>query len=285
MRGPRAASCIFPERFLQEARQTVRQRTALWQDVQRFRLVLLLHENPGIGNEFAGKQVGLSARQRNEALDVDALVGRRLYGKRPGRAKVERPLFPPMDRAIVVAIACETVAQTQEPLSRQSLDDLTPASPEGLGQAHQSLDRLAAFLHEDAIKPWQYEHWIFPRDPQFRRKAGPIVDLYAGIWEEKPLGPKDYVLSGDEKDQHPSAPNASIRRRRQSRGRRRRVEPEYKRSTAAPAVSGLLGRASWSRHGTLRRGPRRESFQFRTSRGPGLGKPSLRSSGPSVFHR
>jgi hypothetical protein len=63
MRGPRAASCIFPERFLQEARQTVRQRTALWQDVQRFRLVLLLHENPGIGNEFAGKQVGLSARQ------------------------------------------------------------------------------------------------------------------------------------------------------------------------------------------------------------------------------
>ena len=87
------------------------------------------------------------------------------------------------------------------------------------------------FLHEDAIKPWQYEHWIFPRDPQFRRKAGPIVDLYAGIWEEKPLGPKDYVLSGDEKTSiqareriHPETPPKP--------GRRRRVEPEYKRHGA-----------------------------------------------------
>jgi Homeodomain-like domain len=63
MRGPRPTSCIFPEDFLQEARQTARQRTARWQDVQRFRLVLLVHENPRIGNEVAGEQVGLSSRQ------------------------------------------------------------------------------------------------------------------------------------------------------------------------------------------------------------------------------
>ena len=54
-------------------------------------------------------------------------------------------------------------------------------------------------LHEAAIKPWQHEHWIFPRDPRFAEKAGPILDLYAGTWEGKPLGPKDYVLSLDEK--------------------------------------------------------------------------------------
>jgi hypothetical protein len=63
MRGPKPQPCIFPEDFVQEARQTARQRTARWQDVQRSRLVLLVHENPLIGHEFAGEQVGLSARQ------------------------------------------------------------------------------------------------------------------------------------------------------------------------------------------------------------------------------
>ena len=38
-------------------------------------------------------------------------------------------------------------------------------------------------LHEDAIKPWQCEHWIFPRDPAFAGNAGSILDLYAGLWK------------------------------------------------------------------------------------------------------
>ena len=63
MRGPRVECCSFPEDFLQEARRIVRQRTARWQDVQRFRLVLLLNENPLVGHEVAAHQVGLSARQ------------------------------------------------------------------------------------------------------------------------------------------------------------------------------------------------------------------------------
>jgi hypothetical protein len=63
MRGPRPQPCNFPDDFVQRAHQIVRQRTAPWQDVQRFRLVLLIHENPQIGHEFAGEQVGLSSRQ------------------------------------------------------------------------------------------------------------------------------------------------------------------------------------------------------------------------------
>lgn len=63
MRGPRPAPCIFPERFLQVAMDTVRRRTASVQDVQRFRLVLLLHERPSITHEDAAEIVGLSARQ------------------------------------------------------------------------------------------------------------------------------------------------------------------------------------------------------------------------------
>lgn len=63
MRGPRAVTCSFPEAFLQDAIDTVRRRTAAVQDVQRFRLVLLLHERPTISNDQAAQIVGLSARQ------------------------------------------------------------------------------------------------------------------------------------------------------------------------------------------------------------------------------
>jgi DDE superfamily endonuclease len=54
-------------------------------------------------------------------------------------------------------------------------------------------------LDTDAIKPWRYKYWIFPRDPHFVEKAGPILDLYAGMWQGQPLGPKDHILSADEK--------------------------------------------------------------------------------------
>lgn len=63
MPGPIAAVSTFPDDFLQEALDTIRRRTVAVQDVQRFRLVLLLHEQPSLGNHKAAEQVGLSARQ------------------------------------------------------------------------------------------------------------------------------------------------------------------------------------------------------------------------------
>lgn len=63
MRGPSPAACTFPGEFLQEARDTVRRRTATVQAVQRFRLALLLHEQPKLSNDAASARVGLSARQ------------------------------------------------------------------------------------------------------------------------------------------------------------------------------------------------------------------------------
>ncbi len=63
MPGPVPARCTFPEDFVQEALDTVRRRTAAVQVVQRYRLVLLLHEMPGLGNDEAAEAVGLSSRQ------------------------------------------------------------------------------------------------------------------------------------------------------------------------------------------------------------------------------
>jgi DDE superfamily endonuclease len=150
-------------------------------------------------------------------------------------------LFPPLDQALIHAMACERIAETKEPLSRQSLADLVRRSRETLPGKKISRSTVWRMLHEAAIKPWQYEHWLFPKDPRFAEKAGPILDLYAGTWEGQPLGPKDYVLSMDEK--------TSI----QARGRTheemppepeqtRRIEAEYERNGALQYL------AAWDVH-------------------------------------
>jgi hypothetical protein len=150
------------------------------------------------------------------------------------------PLFPPLDQALIHALACEVVAETEEPLSRQSLADLVRRSQATLGKKI-SRSTVWRMLHEAAIKPWQYEHWLFPKDPRFAEKAGPILDLYAGIWQGEALGPRNYVLSMDEK--------TSI----QARGRcheetppqpkqTRRIESEYERNGALQYL------AAWDVH-------------------------------------
>ena len=63
MPGPTPALCTFPEAFVQEACATVRRRTVAVQTVQRFRLVLLLHEHPSLTNDEAAAVVDLSPRQ------------------------------------------------------------------------------------------------------------------------------------------------------------------------------------------------------------------------------
>lgn len=40
---------------------------------------------------------------------------------------------------------------------------------------------LWRWLSQNAIWPWSHRSWIFPRDPQFAQKAGPILDLNEGI--------------------------------------------------------------------------------------------------------
>jgi hypothetical protein len=58
---------------------------------------------------------------------------------------------------------------------------------------------LWRWLSSDALRPWKHRSWIFPRDPNFAAKAGPILDLYQRVWEGAPLGADDYVICADEK--------------------------------------------------------------------------------------
>ena len=42
-------------------------------------------------------------------------------------------------------------------------------------------------MAEHPIKPWQYQSWIYPRDPDFAAKATVILDLYQGYYQGKRL--------------------------------------------------------------------------------------------------
>jgi hypothetical protein len=141
-----------------------------------------------------------------------------------------RPIFPPLDHTIIKALACERVAETGLPISRQSVDDVTSRARKAL-EKPVSRSTVWRILDSDAIKPWQFKYWIFPRDPEFAEKARRILDLYAGYWYGMPLGPKDYILSADEKTSiqarircHPSLPTSTERAAR--------IEFEYERGGA-----------------------------------------------------
>jgi hypothetical protein len=136
----------------------------------------------------------------------------------------------------VVSIACDVVARTGNPLSRQSTTDLTKRACDELNKPI-SCSTVWRILDEDAIKPWQYEHWIFPRTTDFFPRAAVVLDLYEGYWQGERLDPFDRIISSDEKTSiqarircHPSLAPAP--------GRCRRVEHKYERGGALQYLAG-----------------------------------------------
>jgi hypothetical protein len=131
----------------------------------------------------------------------------------------------------VKALACELPARYGVPLARWSRAELRQeVLTQGL-VAEISGATLWRWLSADAIRPWQYRSWIFPRDPAFAAKASRILDLYERRWEGQPLRANEFVLSADEKTSiqarvrcHPTRPPQP--------GVPMRVEHEYDRGGA-----------------------------------------------------
>ncbi len=128
-------------------------------------------------------------------------------------------------------MACALPAEKGVPLSRWSASELArEAVTRGLCEQISGVT-VWRWLSEDAIKPWQHRSWIFPRDPRFAERAGPILDLYAGVWQGERLHPGDYVVCADEK------PSIQARRRKAATlparpGEGQKVEHEYERKGA-----------------------------------------------------
>jgi transposase len=170
--------------------------------------------------------------------------GRFAEGRLAGLADAPRsgrpPVFTAADRAEAVALACALPAESGVPLSRWSGPDLAHELAARCGIA-VSASTIGRWLARDALKPWQHRSWISVRDPQFAARAAPVLDLYAGIWDGRRLGPDDYVICADEKTSiqarcrcHPTL----------ARGKARamRVEHDYDRGGA------LAYLAAWDVH-------------------------------------
>lgn len=138
-------------------------------------------------------------------------------------------------------LACALPHELGLPLSRLSRSDLARLVVERGIVEEISGTTVWRWLDEDAIRPWRYRSWIFPRDPDFAEKAGRVLDLYARRFEGRPLRPGEFVLCADEKTsiqararKHPTQPPRP--------GQPALVEHEYERQGS------LAYLAAWDVH-------------------------------------
>jgi DDE superfamily endonuclease len=133
--------------------------------------------------------------------------------------------------AEIKMLACELPATTGVPLSRWSCAELARELMVRKVVAFISAATVWRTLRSDAIRPWRYRSWIFPRAADFAVKAAVVLDLYARVFDGKLLTRGEFVISSDEKTSiqarcrcHPTLPPGLARLMR--------VEHEYDRGGA-----------------------------------------------------
>lgn len=149
-----------------------------------------------------------------------------------GHGLDDRGFFPPGQVTQAKAIACERPGAMGLPLSRFSLQEIRDWLLEAKVVPQISTTTIWRWLNEDALRPWRYRAWLFPRDPHFVEKAAVVLDLYHRIWQGQSLAQGDYVLSSDEKTQ---------------------LQVLERRAPTQPPRAGLAGHVEfeYKRHGTL----------------------------------
>jgi transposase len=170
-------------------------RTAPYQQVIRARIVL--EAACGHSNNAISRRLGVCVdtvrcwRGRYADQGLAGLADR----PRSGRP----PRFSPLQIAEVKALACRLPAETGVPLSRWSCPELAgEVISRGIAPA-TSASTVRRILAAEVLKPWRYRSWLFIRDPDVAAKAARVLDLYARVWDGRPLSEQEYVISSDEK--------------------------------------------------------------------------------------
>jgi transposase len=218
-------------------KRLVRTPTAQYRQVLRAKIVLAAAA--GLTNAHIARRLGMTPntvrkwRKRFIAQGLAGLADR----KRCGRPRV----YPGVVVAQAKAIACELPATRGVPLGRWSVGEVRAELLASGIAPNVSVSTVGRWLSADAIRPWRYRSWIFPRDPEFAAKAGVVLDLYARVFDGVPLGEGEFVISADEKTSiqarcrcHPTLPAGLARTMR--------VEHEYERHGA------LAYLAAWDVH-------------------------------------
>lgn len=215
----------------------VRTPTAQYRQVLRAKIVLAAAA--GLTNAHIARRLGITVntvrkwRKRYAAQGLAGLADR----KRCGRPRV----YGAVVVAQAKAIACELPATRGVPLSRWSVGEVRAELLASGITPDVSVATVGRWLAADAIRPWRYRSWIFPRDPEFAAKAAVVLGLYERVLDGEPLGAGEFVISADEKTSiqarcrcHPTLPPAQARTMR--------VEHEYERRGA------LAYLAAWDVH-------------------------------------
>lgn len=216
-------------------KKRVRGAKTCWRD--RLRAQVVLAAARGRGNERIAADLGICV---NTVRKWRGRFARHGLGGLKDLPRSGRPRsISEAARAAVVALACQLPSATGVPLARWSGPELRhELETQGLVSEPMSVTSVLRILAENPVKPWQYQSWIFPRDPNFEAKANVVLDLYQGIYDGEPLGPYDRILSFDAKPSiqargriHATLPAAP--------GRPARVEHEYVRHGALALLAGL----------------------------------------------
>ena len=201
---------------------------------------VILGSAAGLGSRRLAQQEQMSrttVRRWVARFVVDGCAG---LQDRPRRGRPTS--FRPATQALAVALACQRPSARNVALSRYSLAEIAAElAAESESDPAPSRNSIWRLFKREALRPWRYQCWIFPRDPHFVELAGPVLDLYACRWQGQPLWADEYVLSADEKTsiqvrkrRHPTLPTGSYQATR--------VEHEYERGGALQYL------AAWDVH-------------------------------------
>jgi transposase len=161
------------------------------------RAQIVLHAARGRSNARIARETGLH-------LDTvrcwrGRFAGRGLTGLSDRNRSGRPPSYTSLQVAQAKALACRLPAEIGVPLARWSCPELAAELAARDITGPVSASTVRRWLHQDALKPWQHQSWIFITDPDFQVKAERVLDLYARTWQGRALGEDEYVISADEK--------------------------------------------------------------------------------------
>ncbi len=186
----------FTTEQIEKARQIVAMHHAPYIQVQRAKLMIRLAEDPQISNQELAELIGahrnMITKWRSRWTQGDIRLEDQPRSGCP-------PTFTPTQISEIKAVACELPCTLELPFSRLSLSDVQRYVIEQKIVPKISIGKLWSILDQDAIRPWYHHSWLFPRDPHFVEKANPILNLYQGLFEDRGLRAREYVLCFDQK--------------------------------------------------------------------------------------